>query len=124
MLDSANETVSALKGEVADLNAELDEARRCTEESELQFRRMHDQGEQERASLRCDWQQLIKRCLENTWLFAGILLMTFAFNREQTMGADIISCSCGVAKQQLCQKDPAMMIVTAANHPITGTRRC
>lgn len=54
MLDSANETVSVLKGEVADLNAELDEARRCTEESEQQFRRMHDQGEQERASLRCD----------------------------------------------------------------------
>ncbi|MEW5311510.1 MAG: hypothetical protein WDW38_003219 [Sanguina aurantia] len=54
MLDSANETVAALKADVADLSAELDEARRCTEESEQQFRRMHDQGEQERASLRSE----------------------------------------------------------------------
>ncbi len=52
MLDSAHETISALKAEVSDLSAELDDARRALEEVEAGAMRQAEADAQEKANLR------------------------------------------------------------------------
>ena len=53
MLDSANDTIEQLKAEVADMQGELEDARRMAEDMEGQLRAVHEQDGTEKSNLRC-----------------------------------------------------------------------
>lgn len=72
MLDSANETIAALKAELEDYAAEADEARRAVEEAEAHAAQQAEADAQEKASLR--WVRRggpAPRCLACTWWGSG-----------------------------------------------------
>jgi hypothetical protein len=52
MVDSAHDTIAALKSEVAELGAELEDARRCVEEVEVAAARQAQADAMEKANLR------------------------------------------------------------------------
>ena len=52
MLDSANDTIDQLKAEVADMQGELEDARRMVEDMESQLRGVHEQDGTEKSNLR------------------------------------------------------------------------
>lgn len=53
MLDSANDTIEQLKAEVADMQGEVEDARRMAEDMEGQLRAVHEQDGTEKSNLRC-----------------------------------------------------------------------
>ncbi len=52
MLDSANDTIEQLKAEVADMQGEVEDARRMAEDMEAQLRVVHEQDGTEKSNLR------------------------------------------------------------------------
>ncbi len=52
MLDSANDTIDQLKAELADMQGELEDARRMAEDMESQIRAVHEQDGTEKSNLR------------------------------------------------------------------------
>jgi hypothetical protein len=52
MLDSANDTIEQLKAEIADMQGELEDARRMTEDMDAQLRGGQEQDATEKANLR------------------------------------------------------------------------